>query len=109
MTLVIPSQKPQSEALVVNLMSYRGLEQSILAHGNLVLKLSTVDLRPERTFRIQVVSASGTEVWRGQATAEDNGDLQVKVEKYLSAGQYWVRLFETSGDSMLREYSLPLK
>ena len=109
MVVVISSQHPQGEPQVVNLASYRGLEQSIPAHGDVVLKLNTVDLRPAQAFRVQVVSASGTEVWHGQAIAEANGDLQVKVGKSLSAGQYWVRLFETTGDSMLREYPLPLK
>ena len=109
MVVVISSQRPQGVQHVVNLASYRGLEQSIPAHGDIILKLNTVDLRPAQAFRVQVVSASGNEVWRGQATAEANGDLQVIVGKSLSAGQYWVRLFETTGDSMLREYPLPLK
>jgi hypothetical protein len=55
-------------------------------------------------FRLEIVDAEGRSVFQG--AAEGAGDrVSVRTSKKLPAGQYWVRIYASSGQ-LLREFGL---
>jgi hypothetical protein len=58
-------------------------------------------------FRIDVVNVTGVPAWSGLAESSPAG-VQVKVMHRLGPGDYFVRLFDASGQ-MLREYGFRIR
>jgi hypothetical protein len=84
---------------VVALQSFRGDTVQTAPSGRpLELQLPAADATPGSTFRLEVVTASGTTVWKGDPGA-------TRVRKGFRKGVYFVRLYDASGE-LLREYSL---
>lgn len=65
---------------------------------------STAEAGP---YRLEVVDAAGNQAWNGPATSSVAGQITARVEKRLSAGVYWVRLYAHSGQ-LLREFGMHL-
>jgi hypothetical protein len=95
--------------VAVNLSSVRGADPlpAAPAGRSLQLNIEAPDLTSGRQYRVELVDASGSLVWKGAATASDSG-LAVAMPKPLSAGMHWVRLYG-AGPELLREFSLSAK
>jgi hypothetical protein len=55
-------------------------------------------------FRVEVVDANGRSVWSGAASVKAN-NLGARIEKPLSPGTYFARMYDASG-KLLHEYGL---
>ena len=78
------------------------------AAGSLTLKMDVSEIGRSSGYQIYVVNSAGLEIWRGRGEANHN-QLSIAVPVNLSAGTYWVRLFDISQPPvLLREYGLEL-
>lgn len=98
------SGAPVALALTAN----RGETASVPAKGPLDLTLDARDLPSGPNNRVQIVNANGLAMWETQAAVIQGGSVQVRVDKRLERGQYFVRLF-AAGPSTPREYALQLR
>jgi hypothetical protein len=94
--------------VAVALTATRGETTSIAAKGPLDLNLDARDLPPAPSYRVQIVDGDGASVWQQQSATMQDGHVHVLVNKRLSRGQYFVRLF-ASDASTPREYALQLR
>jgi hypothetical protein len=106
-------QRPP-EAIGVPLSAFRGGGALSSAHAPagrpLRLNIDGNTLPPAADYRLQVVNATGGEVWSGAAVASD-GKLSAQVAKTLRPGVYWVRIYSarpSGGPELLREFGLRL-
>jgi len=74
----------------------------------LQLKMKTPGVVSGTDLRVQVVNETGSEVWTSETTVRSDA-AEVKVDRKLTAGQYWIRLFGRGDTEPLREYGLTLK
>lgn len=70
----------------------------------LLLSIESPDLAPGREYRVEVVDAAGSPVWKG-AISDIGGKLTATMPKPLADGVYWVRLYGTDSE-LLREFGL---
>jgi hypothetical protein len=101
-----PTPGPPQTPVKVSLSSLRSFSALAPAPAGkpLQLGIDAPDLTPGKQYRVAVVDALGREVWQGAATEADS-KLVATMTKPLSAGVYWVRLF--NGDSeLLREFGM---
>jgi hypothetical protein len=90
----------------VSLSSLRGFNalSQAPAGRSLQLGIDAPGLTPGKQYRVEVVDATGREVWKGPV-AEANNELVAAMTTPLNAGVYWVRLY--GGDSeLLREFGM---
>ena len=71
------------------------------------LDLNLKDSPGEGTFRIEIVNGAGQAVWSGLAQGTASG-IQVKTQRELQPGDYFVRLHAGSGE-VLHEYGFRIK
>ena len=93
----------------LTLLTQRGLEPSVPSGTHVILKLNAADLHPTGLLTLQVVNASGAEIWRSPVTPSGSGEIRIKVAEALRSGRYWVRLSDTAGPSLLREFAIIVK
>jgi hypothetical protein len=110
--------QPAPESVAATLTAFRGGDASAFAHAPaekpLDLVIDRTSLPAAGAYRLQIVNASGQNVWSGAAVALD-GKLSAHLSKGLGPGVYWVRLYasEVPGDApgeagLLREFGLRL-
>lgn len=106
--LAIPWESAPPVPVAVTLSSFRGAEAVKMARAPagspLELGIDSVEATPE--CRIEIVNAVGEPAWNGGLVATTKG-LEARVEKGLSAGQYWVRLYGPDS-RLLQEFGLRL-
>ncbi len=93
----------------VTIMTSRGAEPvsaSARAGSSLKLNVEIQGVALEGTCRVGIVDGNGHTMWTGQGAA-GNGRVVATVAEPLRAGQYWVRIFNASGQ-LLRESPLEL-
>jgi hypothetical protein len=90
-----------------------GSEVTVIpANRPLLLHLNAKDL-PEEKVAVQVVSADGNEVWKGDSTIH-NSTVDTKLPKFHDKGNYLVRLYSVANSSsteasLLREFSFAVE
>ena len=99
----------QSAPVAVNLSSMRGLSPLASAPAGKPLQLSIdlPDLVSTAAYRVEVVDAAGSPVWKG-AVSDIDGKLVATMSKPLGKGVYWVRLYGQHAE-LLREFGLSAK
>ena len=104
--LVAP-RSPTAFAAVL-LQSSRGIEGLAVAKAPagkpLVFNMDLAELPALPTYRIEIVNLQGQPVWQTTADARE-GRVAPTLTNGLRAGQYYLRLYTTTG-TLLREYSL---
>ena len=111
--------QPAPETVVATLAAFRGGDRAALAHAPagkpLDLIIDATSLPDAGAYRLQIVNASGKNVWSGMAVASEE-KLSTHVSKALAPGVYWVRLYgspresKVPGDAgLLREFGLRLE
>ena len=115
--------QPAPETVAVILAAFRGGDAAGFAHAPpgkpLDLVIDATTLPAASAYRLQIVNASGKNVWSEAAVASD-GKLSAHLPKGFGPGVYWVRLYasqapgDVSGDApgeagLLREFGLRLK
>jgi len=94
-------------ASTVTLIALRGGEGDVARAPSsrpLDLVFDRTDLPPDLSYRAEVVSSSGRQVWNGNVQIAEQS-LTARVTNPLGAGVYWVRLYSSSG-KLLREFGL---
>jgi hypothetical protein len=74
------------------------------AHSRIQLKIDTTSVSASPSYQVQVVDASGHEVWHS-VLAPLNNEIRALLPEELKAGRYWVRLSTGSDLKLLQEYS----
>jgi anti-sigma factor RsiW len=98
---------PQFTPVERNVNAVMGSEvTTIPANRSLLLHLNAKDL-PNEKVAVQVVSADGNEIWKGDSTVH-NAVVDAKLPKFHEKGNYLVRLSSTQG-SLLREFSFAVE
>jgi hypothetical protein len=104
---------PQFTTVERNVDAVMGSEVTVLPAGHpLLLHLNAKDL-PEEKVSLEVVSADGNEVWKGNSTIH-NAVADAKLPKFHDKGDYLIRLYEPGGKAssegnLLREYSFAVE
>jgi len=91
----------------IKLVALRGGEGDVArapAGRPLELVFGRTDLGADRSYRAEVVNASGRQMWSGNVRIADQS-LSIRVDEPLRAGTYWVRLYSSSGQ-LLREFGM---
>jgi hypothetical protein len=99
---------PRGEA-EVTITTSRGAEPVVAsapARTRLKLNVEVQGVAVTGPCRIDLVNGDGHRVWTGQGSTS-NGVVSASVSERLSAGQYWVRIYNPSGE-LLRESALQL-
>ena len=112
LVLVIPWQGSNAPRREVTLETSRGVSTIPMAEaragGALSLRMDIAEIVRFGEYEVSVVNSEGREVCRMRAQAVQN-QLAIAVPIKMSAGTYWVRLFDTSSPpTLLREYGLHL-
>lgn len=111
LALVAVWKYPQevSAPVAVSLSSLRGLSPLAPAPAGKPLRLNIdlPDLAPGRAYRVEVVDAAGSPVWKG-AVSDSNGKLVATIPRPLGKGVYWVRLYGADSE-LLREFGMSAK
>jgi hypothetical protein len=96
-----------SPAATVRLIALRGDEAdasaSAPANRPLNLVIDRTDLPSSLSYRLEIVSSSGRQIWSGIARVADEA-ISAEAAARFESGVYWVRLY--SGDRLLREFRL---
>jgi anti-sigma factor RsiW len=85
---------------------------AVPANRSLLLHLNAKDL-PQEKVSVQVVSADGNEVWKGNSSVH-NDTVDAKLPKFHDKGNYLIRLYEpgenaSTEGSLLREFSFAVE
>ena len=108
LAIFVPVWNPGSQA--ISLAVTRGAEPAVHAKAKvpIVLQLDLTGLAPSSDqYVVEVVDSSGNPVATYKALA--SGDkLAVKIPERLSAGQYWIRLYFSTKNDLLREFGLAM-
>ena len=96
-----------SEPMTVRLIALRGSGGDDSAHARagrrLELVIDRMDLPSSLSYRLEIVSSSGRQVWSG-ITRVAGQDISADVDAHFQSGVYWVRLY--SGEQLRREFAL---
>jgi anti-sigma factor RsiW len=104
---------PQFTTVERSVSAVMGSEVTAIPAGRpLLLHLNAKDL-PEEKVSVQVVSADGNEVWKGNSTIH-NSTVDAKLPKFQEKGNYLVRLYAAGENSatdgnLLREFSFAVE
>ena len=114
LVFALPWKKSITPPTEITLEARRGSGSLSVAHGHassssLVLNIDLTELATVDSYSAQVVDADGRQVWRGVLKPVGK-HLVIVVPTPLSAGTYWVRLFDNSDPpAPLREYGFELE
>ncbi len=90
----------------ITLRSLRGGAEIVDADGpanaSLALKIQSHQLQADESYSVKIVDAAGNPAWTGRPSANI-----LHVDKALSAGTYWVRLYSPQ-KNLVQEYGLKL-
>jgi hypothetical protein len=107
---VVAAPYPETAPLVahVTLDSFRDFRMAHApARRPLDIRINAADVAAAAAYRLEVVTASGTQVWKS-APEVSPGTLSVHLPQGLAAGVYWVRLY-TGRSEILAEFGLLLE
>jgi hypothetical protein len=93
----------------VTITTSRGAESVVAsapARTRLKLNIEVQGVAIAGPCRVDLVNSEGRRVWTGQGLAS-NSSVSASVAERLPAGQYWVRIFNPSGE-LVRESALQL-
>ncbi|MGI8745354.1 MAG: hypothetical protein ACR2NN_22820 [Bryobacteraceae bacterium] len=94
---------PETE---VYLSTLRGSDTGTSASGKVLLNIDTSTLATSPAYQLQLVSSSGSEVWKSRVIPQ-NGRIIAAVPRKLGAGRYWVRIYSETGSTQpLQEFGL---
>jgi hypothetical protein len=98
----------------VRLVAMRGGEDATFARAPagrpLSLAIDTTGLPVPDSYRIEIVGSSGQPVWSSPVPVPVSGrEIVASTPKPMKAGVYWVRLYSSPGDHLVREYGLKLE
>jgi hypothetical protein len=106
--------QPAPETVAVRLAALRGGGEATFAHAParrpLDLVIDGTSLPRAGAYQVQIVNASGKNIWSGAALASED-KLSAHLPKDLGPGVYWVRLYasQVPGEAgLLREFGLRL-
>jgi hypothetical protein len=106
-----PPSGVASQTATVRLIALRGGEGDGVAGAPsgrpLDLVIDGTDLPPSPSYRLEVVSSTGRQIWSGAAQIADR-NISAHVTNSLRPGVYWVRLY-SSGDQLRREFGLRIE
>ena len=104
---VVPLQQGhQTELILTASRGRETLPPHASSHDNVVLKIDTTAIPAARAYQLQLVNATGGEVWKSTVTPPGNHQIVAKALK-LARGNYWVRIYSaTELDTPLAEYPL---
>jgi hypothetical protein len=79
----------------------------VAAAQGLELELDTKGL-DGAAFRVELSDARGRQLWQGPRALPIAGDnvIRASIPRAVSAGQYWVRLYDPADGRLVREYGL---
>jgi len=101
----IPMLRQPGAPLMAELTAVRsGDIVRVPAGHSLQLRLDTTGVEAAQQVRTQVVASDGQTIWEGVSQLKD-GRWQATVNRRMSAGRYWVRVFNPAGEQ-IREYPL---
>jgi anti-sigma factor RsiW len=104
---------PQFSPIERSVNAVMGSEVTVIpANRPLLLHLNAKDL-PEEQVAVQVVSADGNELWKGNSAVR-NSTVDAKLPKFHEKGNYLVRLYgpaqsSSSEGNLLREFSFAVE
>jgi hypothetical protein len=104
---------PQFTTVERSVSAVMGSEVTAIPAGHpLLLHLNAKDL-PAEKVSVQVVSADGNEVWKGNSTI-NNSTVDAKLPKFSDKGNYLIRLYgpgeqSSSEGNLLREFSFAVE
>jgi hypothetical protein len=103
---------PLGPAIPVRLVAMRGGENAGFTRAPagrpLGLAIDTTELPAPDSYRIEIVSSSGRPVWTSAAPLSGR-EILARTPTIMKAGVYWVRLYSSQSDSLVREYGLKLE
>lgn len=106
-----PPSAVDSQAATVKLMALRGGEGDGAARAPsgrpLDLVIDRTDLPDSLSYRLEVISSSGRQMWSGAVQIADRS-ISAHLTNPLRPGGYWVRLY-SSGDQLRREFGLRIE
>lgn len=107
--LYLSSQKAAAPVAIA-LASFRGaqdMNQALHAPARrpLRLQIDLSDLPGTTSYRVEVVTASGSRAWSGPPQLRD-GKWEAAVSPGLGKGLFWVRLYTANSPELLSEYPL---
>jgi anti-sigma factor RsiW len=107
--LLIPHWQVSAVPSEISLSASRGAHTGLMAHasahGKIRLKIDAASVPPSSSYQLQVVDASGREIWRTNLSPQ-NDEILAPIPMELPAGRYWVRLSTASDLKLLQEYGL---
>jgi len=99
-------------AIPVRLVAMRGGEDATFARAPagrpLSLAIDTTGLTVPDSYRVEIVRSGGQPVWNSDANASGR-EIVASTPKPMKAGIYWVRLYSSNDDRLVREYGLKLE
>ncbi len=104
---------PQFTTVERSVSAVMGSEITTIPAGHpLLLHLNAKDL-PAEKVSVEVVSADGTEVWKGNSAIHDS-TVDAKLPKFKDKGNYLIRLYApgenaSSEGNLLREFSFTVE
>ncbi len=104
--VVTPMSMREPAIETVRLESARGnAVMAVVKAGNrLHMNLDTRGVPELASYRVELVDADGTQVWSATVKPAAQG-LAVTTDKAVSAGQYWLRLYDSRSE-LLREFGI---
>lgn len=75
----------------------------------LLLRIDTTTLPAAPVYRLQLVNATGREVWKSDVIPQGNRQIVAEAPS-LSRGKYWVRIYSgTDSETALQEYGVAIE
>jgi len=103
---VIPMLRQPGAPVVAELTAIRSGDTVKVKAGHPVeLRLDTTGVEAAPQVKTEIVDSSGHKIWDGQSKLQ-NGRWEAFVNKQLTAGRYWVRVYQSAAAEPIREYSL---
>jgi hypothetical protein len=103
---------PPGPVIPVRLVAMRGGENTAFpqapAGRPLELAIDTTELPAPDSYRVEIVSSTGPRVWTSPAPLSGR-EILARTPTIMKAGVYWVRLYSSQSDSLVREYGLKLE
>lgn len=106
---IVVSRVSSAPPVAIMLQSARGPVESIAQAPRgkrLILEMEAVQLPNLASYAIEVVDATGDQVWSGSGTVR-GGLVVTEPVRSVAPGRYWVRLYGPGGPrELLREFGL---
>jgi hypothetical protein len=108
----VPRRSQRTAGATVQLAALRGGEDGGLAGGPanrpLDFSIDATSLPPALGYRLELVDPSGRILW-AEAAQQTGPKLSAHFARGADSGVYWVRLYSSGDDQLLREFGLQLQ